>query len=45
MYVLGPMAIFPHTILSWNVSQVDEISEDSLTLFSLLEPKIGKNIF
>ncbi|XP_023703941.1 NADH dehydrogenase [ubiquinone] 1 alpha subcomplex assembly factor 3 isoform X1 [Cryptotermes secundus] len=40
MYVMGPMAIFPHTVLSWNVSHVDAISEDSLTLFSLLEPKI-----
>jgi NADH dehydrogenase [ubiquinone] 1 alpha subcomplex assembly factor 3 len=45
MYVFGPMVIFPHTVLSWNVSQVDAINEDSLSLFSLLEPKIGKKIF
>jgi hypothetical protein len=44
MYVLGPMAIFPRTVLSWNVGSVDEINEDSLSLFCLLEPKIGKNI-
>lgn len=40
MYVLGPMAIFPRTVLSWNVGNVHAINEDSLLLFSLIEPKI-----
>ncbi|PSN44879.1 hypothetical protein C0J52_06195 [Blattella germanica] len=40
MYVLGPMAIFPRTVLSWNVGDVEEINEDSLSLFCLLEPKL-----
>jgi hypothetical protein len=44
MYILGPMAIFPRTVLSWNVGSVNEVNEDSLSLFCLLEPKIGKNI-
>lgn len=40
LYVLGPMAIFPRTVLSWNVGNVLAINEDSLILFCLLEPKI-----
>jgi len=40
MYVLGPMAIFPRTVLSWNVDNVHAINEDSLLLFCLIEPKI-----
>ena len=43
--MLGPMAIFPRTVLSWNVGNVLAINEDSLILFCLLEPKIGKKIF
>ncbi|CAK1592798.1 unnamed protein product [Parnassius mnemosyne] len=38
--VLGPMAIFPRTVLSWQVRGSYEVSEDSLRLFKLLEPKI-----
>lgn len=44
MYVLGPMAIFPRTVLSWNVGNVHAINEDSLLLFCLIEPKIGKKM-
>ncbi|XP_069684506.1 NADH dehydrogenase [ubiquinone] 1 alpha subcomplex assembly factor 3 [Periplaneta americana] len=40
MYVLGPMAIFPRTVLSWNVRDETSINEDSLSLFCMLEPKI-----
>ncbi|KDR20135.1 NADH dehydrogenase [ubiquinone] 1 alpha subcomplex assembly factor 3 [Zootermopsis nevadensis] len=40
MYILGPMAIFPRTVLSWNVGSERDINEDSLSLFCLLEPKI-----
>jgi hypothetical protein len=42
--VLGSMAIFPRTVLSWNVGNVHAINEDSLLLFCLIEPKIGKKI-
>ncbi|CAK1546565.1 unnamed protein product [Leptosia nina] len=38
--VVGPMAIFPRTVLSWQVHNSDEITAESLTLFKLLEPKI-----
>ncbi|XP_021918608.1 uncharacterized protein LOC110829308 isoform X2 [Zootermopsis nevadensis] len=41
MYILGPMAIFPRTVLSWNVGSERDINEDSLSLFCLLEPKIA----
>ena len=42
--MLGPMAIFPRTVLSWNVGNVQAVNEDSLLLFCLIEPKIGKKI-
>ncbi|KAJ8706404.1 hypothetical protein PYW08_011030 [Mythimna loreyi] len=38
--VLGPMAIFPKTVMSWQVTTAEEITEESLRLFKLLEPKI-----
>ncbi|KAL4712103.1 hypothetical protein ACJJTC_010964 [Scirpophaga incertulas] len=38
--VLGPMAIFPRSVLSWQVAGADEITPESLRLFKLLEPKI-----
>lgn len=34
------MAIFPRTVLSWNVDTADDITESSLSLFIALEPKI-----
>ncbi|XP_062563184.1 NADH dehydrogenase [ubiquinone] 1 alpha subcomplex assembly factor 3 [Armigeres subalbatus] len=40
MKVIGPMAIFPRSVLSWNVEDHDDISEESLSLFTALEPKI-----
>ncbi|CAH2101622.1 unnamed protein product [Euphydryas editha] len=38
--VLGPIAIFPRTILSWQVRTSQDINESSLRFFKLLEPKI-----
>ncbi|XP_063708455.1 NADH dehydrogenase [ubiquinone] 1 alpha subcomplex assembly factor 3 [Culicoides brevitarsis] len=40
VFVLGPMAIFPKTVLSWDVASKDDIDENSLRLIALLEPKI-----
>ncbi|KAK4879470.1 hypothetical protein RN001_007616 [Aquatica leii] len=40
MTVLGPMAIFPRTVLSWNVGTVKDITEESLSLFTILEPAL-----
>lgn len=41
-YGKRPIAIFPKSVLSWNVSSVQDINEDSLSLFCTLEPKIGR---
>ncbi|XP_045458038.1 NADH dehydrogenase [ubiquinone] 1 alpha subcomplex assembly factor 3 [Melitaea cinxia] len=38
--VLGPIAIFPRTILSWQVRTSNEINASALGLFKLLEPKV-----
>ncbi|XP_075231783.1 NADH dehydrogenase [ubiquinone] 1 alpha subcomplex assembly factor 3 [Lycorma delicatula] len=40
IFILGPMVIFPRTIFSWNVADDDDISEESLSLFYHLEPKV-----
>ncbi|XP_039374957.1 NADH dehydrogenase [ubiquinone] 1 alpha subcomplex assembly factor 3-like isoform X1 [Mauremys reevesii] len=38
--VVGPCAIIPHAILQWNVGSYQDITEESLVLFRLLEPRI-----
>ncbi|CAH2056011.1 unnamed protein product, partial [Iphiclides podalirius] len=38
--VLGPMAIFPRTVLSWQVRGSFEVTDSSLRFFKILEPKI-----
>lgn len=40
LVIVGPMALFSRTVMSWNVSNYEEINEDSLSLFCLLEPKV-----
>ncbi|XP_073848228.1 NADH dehydrogenase [ubiquinone] 1 alpha subcomplex assembly factor 3 [Musca autumnalis] len=40
MVVIGPVAVFPRSLLSWNVNSVEDINEESLSLFTALEPKI-----
>ncbi|XP_064632035.1 NADH dehydrogenase [ubiquinone] 1 alpha subcomplex assembly factor 3-like isoform X3 [Lineus longissimus] len=40
MRVLGPCAIFPKSILHWNIKDPGDITSDSLELFTLLEPKL-----
>ncbi|XP_065543591.1 NADH dehydrogenase [ubiquinone] 1 alpha subcomplex assembly factor 3 isoform X2 [Lathamus discolor] len=39
--VVGPCAVLPRTILQWNVGSYRDISHESLSLFRLLEPRIG----
>ena len=39
--ILGPIAIFPKTIYHWNVADVNDINEHSLSLFKILEPRLG----
>lgn len=38
--IIGPICIFPRTVLSWNVASVDDIDENSLRLLLALEPKL-----
>lgn len=38
--VLGPIAVFPRSIFSWNVSDFHDINDDSLCLFHLVQPKL-----
>ncbi|ESN97223.1 hypothetical protein HELRODRAFT_85671 [Helobdella robusta] len=38
--VVGPCVLFPRSLLHWNVGGLQDINEDSLHLFTLLDPKI-----
>lgn len=38
--VVGPCILFARTVLSWNVASARDITPESLTLFSLLEPRL-----
>ena len=38
--VVGSVALFPRTALSWQVASVDDINEESLSLFYMLEPRL-----
>lgn len=40
IFAVGPLAIFPRTILQWNVNTINELTIESLSLFCLLEPKL-----
>ncbi|GAB1609671.1 NADH dehydrogenase [ubiquinone] 1 alpha subcomplex assembly factor 3-like [Argonauta hians] len=37
--IFGPCVLFPRSILHWNVGGPEDINEDSLSLFCLLEPR------
>uniref|UniRef100_A0A5S6Q3B2 NADH dehydrogenase [ubiquinone] 1 alpha subcomplex assembly factor 3 n=2 Tax=Trichuris muris TaxID=70415 RepID=A0A5S6Q3B2_TRIMR len=39
VFVVGPMAVFGGVALSWKVAKLDEITEDSLSLLTMVEPK------
>ncbi|XP_069062302.1 NADH dehydrogenase [ubiquinone] 1 alpha subcomplex assembly factor 3 [Pleurodeles waltl] len=38
--VIGPCVVFPRVILQWNVGSYKDITEESLALFHMLEPRI-----
>ncbi|KAH8272938.1 hypothetical protein KR018_011646 [Drosophila ironensis] len=40
MVLIGPITVFPRSVLSWNINSFEDITEDSLSLFPTLEPKI-----
>ncbi|KRZ84837.1 NADH dehydrogenase [ubiquinone] 1 alpha subcomplex assembly factor 3 [Trichinella sp. T8] len=37
--VIGPMIVFPQAALSWKVASPDEITEESVSMLRLIEPK------
>ncbi|XP_015113047.1 NADH dehydrogenase [ubiquinone] 1 alpha subcomplex assembly factor 3 [Diachasma alloeum] len=37
--IMGPMIIFPRTVIGWNITTVEDINENSMTLFKVLDPK------
>ncbi|KAL3088865.1 hypothetical protein niasHS_009157 [Heterodera schachtii] len=39
-YLLGPIAVFPKTVLSWRVPMPADITPESLELFFMLQPKL-----
>ncbi|XP_030371059.1 NADH dehydrogenase [ubiquinone] 1 alpha subcomplex assembly factor 3 [Scaptodrosophila lebanonensis] len=40
MVLIGPITVFPRSVLSWNVNSFEDINEQSLRLFPTLEPKL-----
>ncbi|KAM5291877.1 NADH dehydrogenase [ubiquinone] 1 alpha subcomplex assembly factor 3 [Ctenodactylus gundi] len=38
--VLGPCALLPHSVVQWNVGSHQDITEESFSLFWMLEPRI-----
>ncbi|KHJ40579.1 hypothetical protein D918_09354 [Trichuris suis] len=39
VFVVGPMALFGQVALSWKVATLDEITEESISLLTMVEPK------
>ncbi|MEQ2181703.1 NADH dehydrogenase [ubiquinone] 1 alpha subcomplex assembly factor 3, partial [Goodea atripinnis] len=42
--VFGPCAVLPPAILQWNVGSYRDITEESISLFHMLEPPIGSRV-
>uniref|UniRef100_A0A1E1WW09 NADH dehydrogenase [ubiquinone] 1 alpha subcomplex assembly factor 3 n=1 Tax=Amblyomma aureolatum TaxID=187763 RepID=A0A1E1WW09_9ACAR len=40
LFIVGPVALFPRSVLQWRVRSLLDITEESLSLFTLLEPKL-----
>ncbi|XP_037706593.1 NADH dehydrogenase [ubiquinone] 1 alpha subcomplex assembly factor 3 [Choloepus didactylus] len=38
--VIGPCALLPHSVVQWNVGSHQDITEESFSLFWMLEPRI-----
>ena len=41
MAVVGPIALFPKTVLAWDIKSAKDINADTLSLFLIMEPKLG----
>ncbi|XP_022188383.2 NADH dehydrogenase [ubiquinone] 1 alpha subcomplex assembly factor 3 [Nilaparvata lugens] len=39
LFAVGPVILFPSTVISWNVANDEDIHEESLSIFSKIEPK------
>ena len=39
-FAYGPIALFPSTVLQWDVRNAADINEKSLSLFTILEPRL-----
>ncbi|KAK0166915.1 hypothetical protein PV327_004382 [Microctonus hyperodae] len=39
IYVVGPMIIFPKTVIGWNIKSTSDINRDSLSLFKVIIPR------
>ncbi|XP_046741264.1 NADH dehydrogenase [ubiquinone] 1 alpha subcomplex assembly factor 3 [Diprion similis] len=39
VHIIGPLAIFPRSVLSWKVNTIDDVNEETLSLFTILDPK------
>jgi len=39
--VLGPMAIFSNTVLGWDVGKAEDITPQSVSLLTVIEPKVS----
>lgn len=38
--VIGPIILFPKTVFSWHIESVEAITSDSLSIFSVIQPKV-----
>lgn len=38
--VIGPIILFPRAVFSWNIESVDKVTDDSLMIFGLIQPKV-----
>ena len=43
-FLMGPIAAFPKTVLSWRVPTPEQITPDALSLFFMLQPKVWKHL-
>jgi NADH dehydrogenase [ubiquinone] 1 alpha subcomplex assembly factor 3 len=37
---LGPIIIFPKTIFSWNIEDIKDVNDKSLSIFKLIQPRV-----
>lgn len=37
---IGPIILFPRAVFAWHISDLDDINEDSLCIFQMVQPKM-----